>query len=207
MLPEELAGRQAAANELESLLRPEDLRKSYAAPSDIRALARLGAGSYAGALMAADDAIAHYLDSPNQDNVGYLYNVRGLAGLGTADLDQAETEFRKGVELAAEYRIDRLEGICATNLAWALMRASRWTEALEAARRGKARLSSTGVREAATAASLEEVLCDPAREARAVAAQLAQAVESSSANGDLYLPTSDVLADLTAAVVDRDLPD
>ena len=86
---------EAAANELESLLRPEDLRKSYAAPSDIRALARSAPGDYAGALMAADDAIAHYLDSPNQDNVGYLYNVRGLVGLGTADLDQAETEFRK----------------------------------------------------------------------------------------------------------------
>ena len=195
-----------AAAELESLLRPQDLRKSHAAPYDIRALARLGAGDYASALIAADEAIARYLDSPNQDNVGYLYNIRGLVGLGTGDLDLAEIDLRKGVELAAQYQIDRLEGICATNLAWVLMRSSRWTEALAAAQRGTARLSTTGVREAATAAALEEVLRNPAWEAQALNALLTQATESASANPDLYLPIADVLADLTIAMLNRNLP-
>jgi tetratricopeptide (TPR) repeat protein len=192
-----------AATELEQLLRPEDLRKSHAAPLDIRALSRLGAGDYAGALAAADDAIAQYLDSPNQDNVGYLYNVRGLVGLERGDLEQAETELQNAVNLAAQYRIDRLEGLCATNLAWALMRASRWTEAQAAAQRGIARLSSAGVPEAATATALERALTDSAGEAEAVEATLRQAVDSSSGNSDFYTPTSGVLAELTAALTAR----
>jgi tetratricopeptide (TPR) repeat protein len=194
------------ATDLEDLLRPDDARASHAAPSDIRALSRLGAGDYPGALAAADDAIVKYLDSPNQDNVGYLYNVRGLVGLESGDLGQAETELRKGVGLAAQYRIDRLEGICAINLAWALLRASRWTEALDAARLASSRLSSTGVGEAAAAAALEEVLADTAGKAQAVEEYLRRAIDSSLLNSDLYNPTSSVLADLTAALSDRPRP-
>jgi tetratricopeptide (TPR) repeat protein len=192
-----------AATELEQLLRPEDLRKSHAAPSDIRALARLGAGDYAGALAAADDAIAQYLDSPNQDNVGYLYNIRGLVGLGRGDLDFAEAELQKGVDLAAQYRIDRLEGLCATNLAWALMRASRWTEAEVMAQRGIARLTSMGVPEVATATALERALAAPGADAQALEATLKEAVDGSAANSDFYTPTSGVLAELTAALAGR----
>jgi tetratricopeptide (TPR) repeat protein len=195
-----------AATELEQLLRSEDLRKSHAAPSDIRALSRLGAGDYAGALAAADDAIAEYLDSPNQDNVGYLYNVRGLVGLERGDLDQAATELQNAVDLAAQYRIDRLEGLCATNLAWALMRASRWTEAQVMAQRGVARLTSSGVPEVATAAALERALAAPGVDAQAVEATLTEAVDGSAANSDFYTPTSGVLAALTAALTGRPQP-
>ena len=129
-----------AADELERLLLPDDPKKSRAAPYDIRALARLGAGDHAGAMAAADVAIERYLDSPNQDNVGYLYNLRGLVWLEADDLERATSELENGVDLATTYRVDRLEGICATNLAWAHLRTGRWADALSAARRGSARL-------------------------------------------------------------------
>jgi hypothetical protein len=50
-----------------------------------------------------------------------------------------------------------MEGICATNLAWTLLRASRWEEAADAADRGLVRLTSVGITEAVTA----QILADP----------------------------------------------
>jgi tetratricopeptide (TPR) repeat protein len=192
-----------AADELERLLLPEDPRKSRAAPYDIRALARLGSGDHAGALAAADVAIERYLDSPNQDNVGYLYNLRGLVHLECDELAEATAELQRGVEGASAYRIGRLEGICATNLAWTHLRAGRWAEALSNARRGTARLTSTGVAEAATPDRLEVALTDPGLSTAAVRAVLAEAVAASSQNADFYRPSADVLTQLAEGMTHR----
>ena len=192
-----------AADELERLLLPDDPKKSRAAPYDIRALARLGAGDHAGALAAADVAIERYLDSPNQDNVGYLYNLRGLVWLEADDLERATSELENGVDVATTYRVDRLEGICATNLAWAHLRAGRWADALSAARRGSARLRSTEVAEIGTPDGLETALTDPGLTTAAVHALLTKAAAASSQNADFYRPTAGVLTALAEALTHR----
>ena len=151
-------GAEAAAADLEEQLRPDDPSRLLAAPSDIRALARLGSGDYDGALAAADQAIGLYRDSPNEDNAGYLYNVRGLVWLERGRLDRAADEFGRGVALATQFHIDRLEGICATNLAWALLRARRWDDALAASLSGAARLASIGSEAADTPAILAALI-------------------------------------------------
>ena len=93
-------------------------------------------GDYDNALAAADRGIALRLDSPQQDNAGFLYNIRGLVHLQCEQLADAEADLNFGLDTATIYRIDRLEGICATNLAWTPLRASRWEEAADAADRG-----------------------------------------------------------------------
>ena len=194
------AGAEAAAAELEAQLRPDDLRKLLAGPSDIRALARLGAGDFDEALAAADQAIALYVDSPNEDNAGYLYNVRGLVWLERGLLGQAEDELRRGVDLAAKFRIDRLGGICATNLAWTLLRACRWEEALAAARQGAARLTSTGMDAADTPAVLAELISRPAGVPSDVGAELRRAAERSFSNSDFYTPSAEVLQEIAGSL-------
>jgi tetratricopeptide (TPR) repeat protein len=117
-------------------------------------------GDYADALAAADRGIALHLDSPQQDNAGFLYNIRGLVHLQREQLADAEADLNFGLDPATIYRIDRLEGICATNLAWTPLRASRWEEAADAADRGLVRLTSVGITEAVTAQILAEVAAE-----------------------------------------------
>ena len=191
------------AAELEQLLRPDDLRKIFAAPDDIRALAFLGAGDPAGALAAADRAIALYLASPHQDNVGYLYNVRGLVGLQRDDLDFEEMELRRGMAVGRDYRIDRIEGICATNLSWTLIRASKWTEAQETAQIAVVRLNATAVRAAQTPAALAQLAKLSEHSPRALEEQLLTAVEGSVGNTDLYTPTPRVLTEILKGLSGR----
>jgi tetratricopeptide (TPR) repeat protein len=131
--------------------------------ADLLALAQLRVGDHAGALAATAEGIALYLDSPAQDIAGYLYNVRGVVRLQLDDLAAAEEELVKAVTLAADYGVDRLEGTCATNLAWVLLRASRLDEAGQAAARGSARLASNGVAAESTGRALDELLSAPER--------------------------------------------
>ena len=196
-------GAEAAATELEEQLRPDDASRLLAAPSDIRALARLGSGDYDRALAAADRAIDQYLDSPNEDNAGYLYNVRGLVWLERGRLDQAVDEFGRGVALATKFHIDRLEGICATNLAWALLRVGRWDEARAAARSGAARLASIGAEAADTPAILAELISRPAAPPSDVEADLRRAANRSFANSDFYTPSSTVLQEIARSLRER----
>ena len=195
------ASAEAAATELEEQLRPDDLSQLLAAPSDIRALARLGAGDYDGAIAAADLAIDRYQDSPNADNAGYLYNVRGLVWLERGTLDRAQDEFRRALDLAAEFHIDRLEGICATNLAWALLRASHWDDALAAARLGAERLASIGSESADTPAILADLIAGLAP--RDVPAELRRAVDRSFSNSDFYAPSDEVLGAIAGSLRNR----
>lgn len=168
---------------------------------DLLALARLGLGDYAGAVAVADEGISLYLDSPAQDNAGYLYNVKGIVALHGDDLGGAEAAFRSGATLGADYGVDRLEGICATNLAWTLLRAGRLDEAREAADRAADRLAANAVGAAATGQALAALLArgpaaggDPV----AVRSALETATASSRGNADLYTPPDAVLAALLA---------
>jgi tetratricopeptide (TPR) repeat protein len=187
------------AHRMQAVVLPGD--DAYpAGPYDIWALVRMATGDDDGALTAADRGIALYLDSPRQDNAGYLYNVKALVHLGRDDLGAAESDLRQGLELATNARIDRLEGMCATNLAWTLLRAGRRAEAVDAARLADDRLTSIGVREAGTARALAELAAGAAVTRDEAVARLGEAVEASRANTDFYTPRPPVTAALAAAL-------
>ena len=75
-------GADEAATKLQAKLQPDDPPELAGRPADVRSLALLVAGDYEGAIAAADEGIAIYLESSVADCVGYLSNVRGLALLG-----------------------------------------------------------------------------------------------------------------------------
>jgi hypothetical protein len=57
----------------------------------------------------------------------------------------AIAQLEEGLAMATEYRDDRLEGFCSTNLTWALLHSGDADGALLAAERGADRLASNGV--------------------------------------------------------------
>jgi hypothetical protein len=167
--------------------------------ADLVALARMGVGDYDGAVAAADEGIAVYLDSPLQDNAGYLYNVKGMVALARGELADAEAEFVRAEALGAQYGVDRLQGLAATNLAWALVRAARDDDARAAAERGAARLASNAVAAAATGQALAALLASSDRgDATSVRAALDAAVGGSRSNTDIYTPSEEVLSELAS---------
>jgi len=179
---------------------PDDSTVLGAYVADIRALARLGSGDFAGALTALEEGIALFLDVGSRDGAGYLYNVRGVVRLHLDDLAGAEEELRKAAKLGADDCIDRLEGISMTNLAWTMLRASRWPDALEAAERGATRLASNRVAAAVTGRTLADLLSTQVNDVGTVRAALKQAVAGSRGNPDIYEPPDHVLAALAGAL-------
>jgi tetratricopeptide (TPR) repeat protein len=177
-----------AADELAETLGPSDQQKLANPPADIRALARFGAGDYEGALAAAGEAVRLYLDSPKQDNVGYAYNVAGLVWLHRDDLEQAARQFDEGERLGAEFKVDRLAGMCATNQTWTQLRAGNREGALAAARRASTLLSGTRAGIAEVSRILEQLLSpetglDPLT-------TLLEAAASATDNTDVYSPSN-----------------
>jgi tetratricopeptide (TPR) repeat protein len=188
------------ADELSQTLRPDDPRKLAAGPADIRSLARLGVGDYEGALTAAREAISLYLDSPHPDNAGYAHNVAGLVWLQRHDLEQARAQFNDGEQIAAEFKIDRLAGICATNLAWTELSSGDWQACLAAAQRASALLGAAGVRIAGTPRALGE-LASPGAVGLDPRPALHRAVASARGNTDIYRPSEEILAVVAASLV------
>jgi tetratricopeptide (TPR) repeat protein len=176
----------SAADELAGEVGPSDPRKLACGSADIRALANLGAGQYEGALAAADEAAQLYLDSPTQDNAGYAYNVAGLTWLALNDLEQAAVQFDNGERLGAEFKVDRLAGICAINQAWTQLRAGNRRGALAAARRADTLLSGAGAGIAAVPHILAELLS--ARAGPHPVAGLCRAAAAATDNPDVYSP-------------------
>jgi tetratricopeptide (TPR) repeat protein len=178
------------ADELAETIVPEDRRKIAAGPADIRSLARMGAGDYEGALSATSEAIEIYLDSPNQDNAGYAYNVAGLVWLLRNDLERAAEQFDKGEQLAKDHNVDRLAGICSTNQAWTQLRAGNPQASIESARRGSDLLRQAQAGFAEAPRILHELLsqgtsADPLE-------ALLQAAASARNNPDLYSPSDEM---------------
>jgi tetratricopeptide (TPR) repeat protein len=190
----------SAADELADTVGPSDPRKLASAPADIRALARFGAGDYKGALVAAGEAVQLYLDSPNQDNAGYAYNVAGLAWLALDDLEQAAAQFDNGEGLGAEFKVDRLAGICATNQAWTQLRAGNRDGALAAARRADTLLRGTRAGIAAVPHILAELLLSPGTGLDPMTA-LRQAAAAAIDNPDVYSPSEKTCAAVATTLV------
>jgi hypothetical protein len=114
--------------------------------------------------------------------------------MDTGDLERAEGELEMGLRTAREYRIDRIEGICATNLAWTLLRGGRCADAAEAAQRGAEQLRSIGAPEAETAKALVSVAEGPRSSSSEVLALLHRAAAASRSNPDFHTPDPGVLA-------------
>jgi hypothetical protein len=74
---------------------------------------------------------------------------------------------------------------------------------LSAARRGAARLRSTGVAETGTPDGLETALTHPGLATSAAHALLTEAAAASSQNADFYRPTDGVLTELAEALTHR----
>jgi hypothetical protein len=137
---------------------------------------------------------------PSTGQCRVLVHIRGLVHLQREQLADAEADLNFGLDTATIYRIDRLEGICATNLAWTLLRASRWEEAADAADRGLVRLTSVGITEAVTAQILAEVAAEAPDLSTGVAERLKQAAEASRRNSDFYTPPPSVISRIAEAL-------
>jgi tetratricopeptide (TPR) repeat protein len=187
-----------AADELAETVGPSDQEKLPYPPADIRALALFGTGDYEGALAAADEAARLYLDSPQQDIAGYAYNVAGLVWLHRGDLEQAARQFDEGERLGAEFKVDRLAGMCATNQAWTQLRAGNRDGTLAAARRASTLLSGTRAGIAEVPRLLEQLL-SPETGLDPLTALL-QAVASAADNPDVYSPSNQTCAAVAATL-------
>jgi hypothetical protein len=168
--------------------------------NDVLALACLVDGDPRGALAAAEEGIGYYIESPNQDNAGYLRNVRAVAYLALDDLGHAEVELDVGRQLAIDFKIDRLEGLCATNLAWTLLRAGRFDDAATAAQRATDTLERSGVAAAAVGRALGTLLTQRTAAVADIGGALHVAVAAAGSNADVYSPSDAVIAAITAAL-------
>jgi tetratricopeptide (TPR) repeat protein len=180
------------ADRLAASVQQTDQRKLASAAPDIRALANLGAGDYEKAIESTDEAARIYLDSSSQDNAGYAYTVAGLAWLGLDNLDKAAAQFDSGERLGAEFKVDRITGICATNKAWTRLRAANRAGALAAARRADVLLRGTRANIASVPHILAEMLSADALPDALTA--LRQAAAAAADNPDVYSPSTQVCA-------------
>ena len=195
---------EAAADRLASLVRPDDAGGFRAAEFDVRSLARLGSRDCEGAIAAATRAIEFYCDSSQQDNVGYLQNVRGLALMYSGDIGKAEHEFLDAADIGKKSGQGRVEGLCAINLAWCKMADAEWSEALEFASRAADCLTLVVAEEHSTAQELVSALSVENRGNKAkIFDALIAAIGSSRDNADLYSPDDAFIARVAEQLTER----
>ena len=183
-----------AAARIETELREEDPPLRWAQLADLRALIALQQGDYARALAEAEQGIVCYVDSRQQDNVGYMVNLRGLVLLAQGRASEAASEFIAVREDAAAIRFARLEGFAALNLAWAQLCEGNRQAASATAREATDLLAASRVRETESAQALTAA-CEAAEEDTMLEG-LRLAVSTSQGNPDLYQPSDKVLVDL-----------
>ena len=185
-----------AAARIEAMLQDGDPPFWWAWLADLRALIALLQGDYARALAEVERGIVHYVDSPDQDSIGYLVNVRGLVLLAQGRTREAASEFIAVREDAAALRSARLEGFAALNLAWTQLSEGNHQAAAATAREAADLLAASRVRETESARTLAAA-CE-AGEVGGLLQKLRLAVGASHGNPDLYQPSDQALADLAA---------
>ncbi len=188
---------EEAAADIEALLREGDPPLWWARLADLRTLIALLQRDYPQVLAEIERGIARYDNSPHQDNVGYLRNIRGLVLLAQGRTAEATGELNAVSEKAAELHITRLAGFAAVNLAWAQLSGGDRQAASATARRAADLLAACRVRETESAQALAAA-CE-AEEAGATLRGLRLAVSASQGNPDLYQPPDTVLADLATS--------
>jgi len=184
---------EEAAAGIEALLREGDPSLWWARLADLRTLIALLQRDYPQVLAEIEQGIARYDNSPHQDNVGYLRNIRGLVLLAQGRTAEATSELNAVSEKAAELHITRLAGFAAVNLAWAQLSGGDRQAATVTARRAADLLAASRVRETESAQALAAA-CE-AEEAGAMLRGLRLAVSASQGNPDLYQPSDTALAD------------
>ena len=194
----DVAKAEEAAARIETVLRAEDPPIRWGQLADLHALIALLQGDYARALAEAERGIVCYVDSRQQDNVGYMVNVRGLVLLAQGRAREAASEFIAVREDAAAIRFARLEGFAALNLAWAQLCEGNRQAATATAREAAGLLAASRVRETESAQALTAA-CE-AKEAGGTLQRLRLAVSTSHGNPDLYQPSDQALADLAAGL-------
>jgi tetratricopeptide (TPR) repeat protein len=193
----DVAKTEAAAARIETILRKEDPPLWWGHLADLRALIALLGGNFGRALAAVERGIVCYADSPEQDNVGYLVNVRGLVLLAQGRITEAARDFITVREDAAALRYARLEGFAALNLAWTQLCEGNRQSAAATAREAADLLAANRVRETESARALAAA-CEAAEDA--TLQRLRFAVSASHGNPDLYQPSDEALADLAAGL-------
>jgi tetratricopeptide (TPR) repeat protein len=189
------------ADRLEALIEPEDSPRIHAYCSNLRALAAIASQDYDAADAAATAAIKYYEQTAYSDTRGYVANVKGIALLARGDVPGAVAVLEDAVALASGYHLDRMQGLCATNLAWALLGAREYAAATLAAEQAADRLTSAGVEIAPAARALADAIrSGRGGEIHAVKAALARASELALGNPDIYLPSGPFLDDRAAAL-------
>jgi tetratricopeptide (TPR) repeat protein len=191
---DDIAEAEGAVALTEEMLREDDPSLWWGNLADLRTLVALLQGDYTRALAEVERGIACYADSPNQDNIGYLINVRGLVLLAQGRTSEAAREFTAVREAAAALRYARLAGFAALNLAWVQLSEGNRLAAAATAREAADLLAANRVREAESARALAAAA--EAGEVDAILQGLRLAVSMSQGNPDLYQPSNEVLADL-----------
>jgi ATP/maltotriose-dependent transcriptional regulator MalT len=192
----DVAETEEAANRIEAMLREKDPSLWWAHLADLRALVALLEGDHARALAEVERGMVRYADSSEQDNIGYLINLRGLVLLAQGRINEAASEFATVREDAAALHQTRLEGFAALNLAWVRLTEGNRPAAAATAREAADLLAANRVREGESAQALAAA-CE-AGEVDTMLQALRHAVSASQGNPDLHQPSDEVLTDLAA---------
>lgn len=189
------------ADRLEALVEPGDSANAHAMCSNLRAVAAIASQDYDTAEAAASAAIEYYEQTAYWTNRGYVANVRGLALLACGNTQGAVTILQSAVLMASECHQDRMHGLCATNLAWAQLRAGDYDAATLAAELAADRLASAGVTIAPTARALADAILSGRGGTRdKVRGALAHASDLALGNPDIHLPSDEFLDAVAAAL-------
>jgi tetratricopeptide (TPR) repeat protein len=188
----------AVVTELEHIVGPDSPAIVRGQLHNMRALVMLVTPDYDGAIAEVDAGLNFYRVTQQQDNEGFLWNLRGLAQLGADQKENAIQDLTRGRDCAIEYGVLRLQGICWTNLAWALLRNGSPQDAADAAATGERLLTAQKTEEATAARLLRHALEAGAQDAEIFRGRLAEAVAGTLGNPDFYQPSDQVLAAVTA---------
>jgi tetratricopeptide (TPR) repeat protein len=192
----DVAKAEEAAARIEAELREEDSPQRWGQLADLRALIALLQGDYTRALTEVERGIVCYVESPYQDVVGYLVNIRGLVLLAQGRATEAAREFIAVREDAATVHYVRLQGVSALNLAWSQLCEGNRQAASATAREAANLLAASRVRETESAQALAAA-CE-AGDVDTMLQRLHLAVSASHGNPDLYQPSDRALAALAA---------
>ncbi len=193
----------AVVIELEKLVGPDSPAIMRGQLHNMRALVKLVTPDYEGCIEEVDKGLNFYRATQQQDNEGFLWNLRGLAQLGADNEDGAITDLTRGRDCADKYGVVRLQGICWTNLAWAFLRKGKLQEATDAAAGGEDRLRLQGTTEVSGAELLRRALTSRPPSIEACRDQLAEAVAGSLGNPDFYQPSEQLLASIASRIANN----
>jgi len=190
----------AIVTELEQIVGPDSPAIVRGQLHNMRALVRLVTPDYDGAIAEVDEGLNFYRVTQQQDNEGFLWNLRGLAQLGADRQDNAIQDLTHGRDCAIEYGVLRLQGICWTNLAWALLRQGSLQAAADAATTGERLLTAQKTEQATAARLLRQALEAGTPDVETCKGPLADAVAGSHGNPDFYQPSQQALAAMAASL-------